>query len=506
MVSWKLSDSAMRSRSTLRRRRGPGAGGESEQQHQHEPRAGLESHRHIPRPGAPSRRARYSYSNLRRSSAPGSSGTWRSHCSTAWSCSPLPASASVAGPGLGFGTALCVGAAFTGTGLRLFLRAGWRGLLPGRIGLRFAVGAGFVARFAALPVLRLRGLGWLVAVVPLAAFLRLLLPAVCRGLSVLLRVLLALLPLLLAAVLRLIPVLLLRALVLLLLALLHRFVHQLAVRGGVAHPGLARQRLVVGRERLLEPSGACQCVAAVVVRVGVVLCGPGPGCARVVAGLVLRRAAPRRRAEQFCGARRILVSQCARALLVLVEPQVLPFQRLGARLRQQQDERDAEQPAAAEGERGQRQQRERQPGAAVLPAVEGARDAVVALDVGGKRRRQQRGDIAVVEAQRRRSVRRRWRRPRAWCPGPRRAPRCCRRARAGSRPAAAGSGRRPRCRSRAATATGPRPRDVRATSACCAAGKRSVTTSSRPRSRPAPRAAASRPARRPRAGRCRRPA
>ncbi len=63
-------------------------------------------------------------------------------------------------------------------------------------------------------------------------------------------------------------------------------------------------------------------------------------------------------------------------------------------------ERDAEQPAATEGERGQRQQRERQPGAAVLPAVEGTRDAVVALDVGGERRRQQRGDIAVVEAQR----------------------------------------------------------------------------------------------------------
>ncbi len=293
MVSWTLSDSAMRSRSTCADAAALAPAAQGEQQHQHEPRAGLESHGHIPRPGAPSRRARYSYSNLRRSSAPGSSGTWRSHCSTAWSCSPLPASAPLRrGPSASAPRhrPLRRRSPFAGTGLRLFLLVGRRGLLPGRIGLRFAVGAGFVA----LSVPRWRGLGWLVAVVPWRPAAIAARPSAgdcpsCCGLA-------SCCP---PRVLRLLSVLLLLVLALLLLALLQRLVHQLAVRGGVAHAGLARQRRVVGRERLLEPPGARQRVAAVVVRVGVVPRGPGPGRARVVAGLVLRRGAPGRRAEQL---------------------------------------------------------------------------------------------------------------------------------------------------------------------------------------------------------------
>ena len=189
---------------------------------------------------------------------------------------------------------------------------------------------------------------------------------------------LALLPLL--AVLVLLPLLVLRLLLVLvlfslttlllwLLLLLEPF-HQIQVGAGVGMSGVRIQSLFVGGDRVVEPPEPRQCVAAVVIGLGTGAAFEVRECARVVAAAVARRGPPVRVRKPGGGGRGVPGVEQARPLLILALPESGPVEGLRRVRRQDEDHGQRwQQPTASEGERGERQQEQQEPGPFLPPLV-----------------------------------------------------------------------------------------------------------------------------------------
>src|SRR5213075_2215111 len=174
--------------------------------------------------------------------------------------------------------------------------------------------------------------------------------------------------------------------------------HEIAVVGRVRELRIELERAVVGRDRVLEPARLRERVAAVVVALGRVDAREARRAVGELARAILRRAPPLRVLEQLRGAFVLSLSQRLVAALIGPLPEVLPLERVRARRRQQQGYEHARDPAAAEDEREQWQQREREPAAAVAPYV-GLLPLGVRRELRGPRQRRGREqalEVAVV--------------------------------------------------------------------------------------------------------------
>ena len=146
--------------------------------------------------------------------------------------------------------------------------------------------------------------------------------------------------------------------------------------------GVALQRLFVGIHRRGQLVALGQGVAAVVVGDGAVAAGEAFRGGRVVAGAVQRLALPLRITEVLGGLLGFVRLQQALALLVRAQPEVVPAQGVARLWRQAQQQRQAEQPAAASGAGGEQQQRQQQPVALVGPGGQLGRFGALAQLLG----------------------------------------------------------------------------------------------------------------------------
>ncbi len=140
--------------------------------------------------------------------------------------------------------------------------------------------------------------------------------------------------------------------------LLYQAFHQGLVFQGRQQIGLGFQRLFVGIDGCFQLTGPGQCIAAIVVRVGVTALGKTLDGFGVVTRFVQRHALPLRVLEAFGGFGGAFFLQQVLALLVGAQPQVLEFEGITGLRCAKQQQRQAEQPATPPGARGQQQQRQ----------------------------------------------------------------------------------------------------------------------------------------------------
>src|SRR6056297_2876831 len=190
----------------------------------------------------------------------------------------------------------------------------------------------------------------------------------------------------------------------LLLLLLLELSQQVQVMACILVLRHGRQRLLVRLDRGLEFALPGERIAPVVGGVHRVQSGEGLRARGIVAGPIAGGRLPGGVLEEFGGLAGPALFQRARGLLVRGQPQVLPLRRLGRpRQRHRQHDED-EQPTTAERQRGQRQQCEHQPGAAVVPELREELPSIASAagpcaGSGRAHRRQHRLEVAVVHAQ-----------------------------------------------------------------------------------------------------------
>ncbi len=129
------------------------------------------------------------------------------------------------------------------------------------------------------------------------------------------------------------------------------------------------QRLIICGHGLRELPHARQRITAVVQVIRVTVFFQCINGALIVAGLVLRRTAPAWIPEQIRGARSVTVLQRPLALLIGTQPQVGPFHGLGRTRQRQRRQHQRQYQSTPEGQRGQRQQRQYQPGSLIAPDI-----------------------------------------------------------------------------------------------------------------------------------------
>ncbi len=180
--------------------------------------------------------------------------------------------------------------------------------------------------------------------------------------------------------------------------LLEQVFHQRLVGLRRAQIRLQFQCLFIGVDCRFQLTTLRQGVATIVVGAGVAAFGEALGGATVVAGLVQRHPLPLMIFEMLGGFDRALLLEQMQALLVGTQPQVFEVESV-AGLRQAEQQRQAEQPAAPPGASGEQQQRQQQPVTLIGPGIEAHGLAVVA-QAARTVEQAERAKIRFVEASR----------------------------------------------------------------------------------------------------------